>query len=231
MRKTATLLAILMLVATSAFAANALRISQVYGGGGGSSGAYLHDYVELFNSGPVAINLSGYSIQYGSATGSSFGSTTGNYLLLSGTIPACGYFLVETGTAGSAGGALPVVADQTAYTQLNLSASGGKVALMSVTTGGNLCSGSTLGGNFVDVVGYGSTTNCYETSPAGGTTSASAVVRAGDGMTDTDNNSTDFAVTGTNFVTIHNSQSALNGTCAATPATPSTWGTIKSIYR
>ena len=30
---------------------NDLRLSQVYGGGGGSTGYYLNDYVELFNAG------------------------------------------------------------------------------------------------------------------------------------------------------------------------------------
>ncbi len=48
--------------------ANDLRISQVFGGGGGA-GYYLYDYVELFNAGTSSISLDGYSLQYGSATG------------------------------------------------------------------------------------------------------------------------------------------------------------------
>ena len=44
-------------------------ISQVYGGGGGSTGTYLHDYVELHNVSGTTQSLTGYSVQYGSATG------------------------------------------------------------------------------------------------------------------------------------------------------------------
>jgi opacity protein-like surface antigen len=46
-------------------------ISQVYGGGGASTGspAYTNDYVELFNRGSSAADISGYSLQYGSAAG------------------------------------------------------------------------------------------------------------------------------------------------------------------
>ena len=44
---TAVLSLALITLASSAFAANAVRISQIYGGGGSSSAAYTTDYVEL----------------------------------------------------------------------------------------------------------------------------------------------------------------------------------------
>ena len=44
-------------------------ISQVYGGGGNDGGIYTYDFVELFNRGTTPVSLSGWSIQYTSATG------------------------------------------------------------------------------------------------------------------------------------------------------------------
>ena len=37
-----------------ALAANPLRISQVYGGGGNTGATYTHDYFEIFNSGSTS---------------------------------------------------------------------------------------------------------------------------------------------------------------------------------
>jgi hypothetical protein len=48
-------------------------------------------------------------------------------------------------------------------------------------------------------------------------------------MIDTDSNVADFAVV--NSPTPRNSASAPNGECIATPAAPSSWGAVKSIYR
>lgn len=51
-------------------------ISQVYPGGGSSSTTvtYKNDYVELHNISSVVQDISGFSLQYGSATGN-FGNT------------------------------------------------------------------------------------------------------------------------------------------------------------
>jgi len=43
-------------------------ISQIYGGGGNSGAAFQNDFVELFNPGTVSFDLTGWSIQYASAT-------------------------------------------------------------------------------------------------------------------------------------------------------------------
>lgn len=230
MKKIATTFALLALCATSAFAANPVRISQVYGGGGGSTGTYLHDYVELFNSSGVAVAIGGWSIQYGSATGTSFGSTSGNIAVLpaGATIAPCSYYLVQVGGAGSAGAALPVPADFVNAGGPSMSATTGKVALINNSTGANVCAGNTVGGIYVDVVGYG-TGNCFETAAAPGTTSTQANVRGGDGMLDTDVNSTNFALV-TNPVP-RNSASPANTACLATPASNGSWGKVKSLYR
>ena len=77
MKRLVTTLALLVVCAGTASAANQMRISQVYGGGGGTTGVYTRDFVELYNSGVTPVNIGGWTIQYGSATGA-WGSSTGN---------------------------------------------------------------------------------------------------------------------------------------------------------
>jgi hypothetical protein len=230
MKKLVTTLALLAICSTSAFAANSVRISQVYGGGGGSTGTYLFDYVELFNASGTAVNIGGWSIQYGSATGTSFGSSAGNMAVLpqGASIAPCSYYLVQVGGTGTGGVALPVTPDFINAGGPAMSATTGKVALINNAVGANVCAGNTTGGIYVDVVGYG-TGNCFETAAAPGTTSTQGDVRNGAGVTDTDNNSADFTLV-TNPVP-RNSQSPANTQCLATPATTGSWGHVKSLYR
>jgi hypothetical protein len=221
--------AALALVANAAFAANAVRISQVYGGGGGGTGTYLNDFVELFNSSGSPVNIGGWSIEYGSSTGTSFGSSSTNYYNLpAGTIiQPCSYLLVQTGAAGTAGVAIP--SPDLVTTNISMSATQGKVALVS-QLGANLpCAGNSVGGVYVDVVGYGSATVCYETAVAPTTTSTQSVIRGNGGLADTDNNANDFSLSLT--VVPRNSHTAPNATCVITPSMNSTWGRVKSIYR
>lgn len=113
--------------------ASHLVISQVYGGGGGTTATttytYNTDYIELYNPTSAAIDLTGLSLQYGSAAGN-FGASASNIKVLSGTVAAHGYYLVS-GNSGSVGGTLPT-ADATS--SLSLSATAGKVALVNGTT-------------------------------------------------------------------------------------------------
>jgi len=225
------------LAPSSVEASGSIRISQVYGGGGGSTGTYIYDYVELFNNSglSVVVPAGGWALMYGSATGTSFGSTATNAALIpAGTvIPACGYFLVQCGTAGSGGVALPVTPDLVT-TGPNISASTGKIALVNnQTIPGPLCSGNVMGlepSPIMDAVGWGPTANCYETTVFGtATTNTQAIVRNGGGTVDGDVNSTDFAiVTGP---TPRNSASPINATCAATPTHSDSWGRLKVLYR
>ena len=168
-------------------------ISQVYGANGN---VYASDYVELHNTGSVAVSLSGWSIQYASAQGT--GNFAGNGVTaLSGSIAPGGYYLVKLASATS-GTALPA-ADATG--SLNLAGAAGKVVLANVATGlacngGSVaCSAAQLA-QIEDLLGYG-TANFFEGSaaaPAGST--SLAVFRGGNGCTDTNNNAADFA-TGT----------------------------------
>jgi hypothetical protein len=66
----------LFLLTPIAFAQSGLVISQIYGGGGNTGAPYTNDFVELYNPTSAAISLSGYSIQYASATGTSWSNTT-----------------------------------------------------------------------------------------------------------------------------------------------------------
>ena len=60
-------------------------ISQAYGGGGGSTGTYLNDYVELKNISSSPQSLAGLSLMYGSATGQFASTATNVYALTGGT--------------------------------------------------------------------------------------------------------------------------------------------------
>jgi hypothetical protein len=161
---------------------NHLVISQVYGAGGNSGATYNRDYIELFNPTNTAISLSGYSVQYGSATGTTWQATN-----LTGSVAAGGYFLVY-GASGSVGVAPPA---GDVIGTMNLSGTTGKVALVSSTT---LLSGACpTGGNIVDLVGYGSAPNCKEGATSAPTPSiTNAIFRNNNGCTDTDNNGADF---------------------------------------
>src|SRR5207248_5577368 len=46
----------------------------------------------------------------------------------------------------------------------------------------------------IDFVGFGIAANCSETTPTANLSNTTAALRAGNGCTDTDNNSADFAV-------------------------------------
>ena len=186
-----------------------IRISQVYGGGGLSNAVYKNDYVELFNPTNSVVSLSGLSIQYGSASG----TTWGNRLNLSGSIQPFSYYLVQLNSGGTNGADLPTP-DITST--IDMSGTNGKVALVNSTTA--LSGACPLGGTVLDFVGYGSA-NCKEgtaTVPALSVTTAA--LRNSAGCVDEDDNSTDFTV-GTPAP--RNSSTAPNS-CASNPTVTST---------
>lgn len=179
----------LALLGAAAPAGAAVQISQIYGGGGNSGGLFNADYVELRNTGSTAVSLQGWSLQYASATGSTW---SGSQLTqLSGNIPANGYFLIKLATgANTAQPALPAP-DITGTTAM--SATAGKVALVNNTvalTGTCPLTNAAV----VDFVGFGSTANCSEgNSPTAAPSNSTAVLRALDGCTDTNVNGSDFS--------------------------------------
>jgi hypothetical protein len=213
MKKLYTLV-LLVLVALTSQAQ--VVISQVYGGGGNSGATLNKDFVELFNKSTTAVDISGWSIQYQSAT-----NNTAVWFV--NTIPASTiiqpgkYFLIAFGTAGANGAALPTPDfDYTTGTPapLQLSATSGRVALVNNATA--LAIGCNTGNsNIIDLIGYGSTTICFEgTAPATGLSAVLAAIRLNGGCNDNNQNSTDFS-TGTPAP--RNSSTAAN-TCSTSPS-------------
>ncbi|MEO7494418.1 MAG: lamin tail domain-containing protein, partial [Massilia sp.] len=157
-------------------------ISQVYGAGGNAGASYNRDFIELFNRSGVAQSLTGMSVQYQSATGTTWQATA----LPNVTLQPGQYFLV-TGASGGAVGADVGTADQTG--SLNLSGTTGKVALASQAAAMTVADG---GGKIVDLVGFG-TANLFETTVAPAPSNTTSIKRGGQGCVDTDNNGADFA--------------------------------------
>jgi hypothetical protein len=169
-----------------------ILISQVYGAGGNSGAIYNVDYVELYNPGGVDKDLAGWSIQYASNTGSSWSVQS-----LTGTIKAGKYFLVSLASGGAVGSGIPtpdLTGAASGASAVNLSGSNGKVALANTTT--PFSTSQPTGA--VDFVGYG-TANAFEGSAAApALTTTAALFRAGNGATDSNNNSTDFTAAAPN---------------------------------
>jgi len=166
-------------------------ISQVYGGGGNSGAPYTNDFIELFNRGMTTVNITGWSVQYASATGT--GNFGGNAVtVINGSLAPGQYYLVQL-AGGTNGVALP---SPDAIGTVNMSGSSGKVIVsnqsagLACNGGSTPCSSGDLAA-IVDLVGYG-TANFYEGSPAPGLSNSTADFRTGDGCTDSDNNSVDF---------------------------------------
>lgn len=164
-------------------------ISQVYGGGGNSGATYSNDFVELYNPTSVDFDLTGWSLQYTSATGNGWEFTRQP---LGGTIAPGQYYLIALGSGGAVGLPLPAA---NITSDINISGTSGKLALVSnfEPLEGNCPIGDA---DIQDFVGYGSA-DCSETTNAvSPSNSATSLFRKDDGATDTDNNSADF-VTGT----------------------------------
>ncbi len=167
-------------------------INEAYLSGGSAGAAYTNKFVELYNPTDADVSLDGLSLQYRSATGSA--AFTG-VAALTGEIPAGGYYLVQGGSNGTNGQALPT-AD--AVTTLNPSGTNGTLALVEGVSAVTLTPGSVAGADgVVDVLGYG-TSNTFETAAATPPTNNSDVksLNRTDGV-DTDDNSADFTLSAT----------------------------------
>lgn len=165
-----------------------LVISQVYGAGGNSGAIYNRDYVELFNPTNAPISLNGYTLQYASATGTTWTNSSNNYLPNVYIQPGK-YFLIQTTLTGSNGSPLPVP-DFTYVTAMDMSGSNGKVALVNSTV--TLSGANPTATSITDLVGFGNA-NGYEGSAAApGTGVTTSAVRKLNGRQDMNNNANDF---------------------------------------
>lgn len=164
-----------------------LVISQLYGGGGNSGATFTNDYVEIYNPTGISFNLAGWSLQYASAAGTSWT----NKQPLGGTIAPGEYFLVALASGGANGAPLPVSANISG--DINMSATTGKIALVSnsISLSGSCPNG--IDPDIVDFVGYGSSASCFEggaRAPAPSNTNA--LFRKLNGVQDTNQNGDDF---------------------------------------
>ncbi len=207
---------------TESLLSTTLVISQAYGGGGGATGTYLNDYIELKNISATPQSTAGLSLMYGSATGQ-FGSSAGNiFALPTATIQPGAYYLIQLSSPGSAGSPLPVAPDASS-TNLTMAATNGKVALtngLAPNSCGATATPCTLPNTqIIDVVAYGSANNAEGGAPTNGGASLTSVqgnVRKGNGCTETDNNNADFDIITTPVP--RNSASPVN-VCGAAPIT------------
>lgn len=178
------LLAIGLMSCWSAAVSTTVVISQVYGGGGNSGAPWRNDFIELYNLGTTAVDLTGWSVQWTSATGTSWSVTS-----LSGSIQPGQYYLIQE--AAGSGTTMPLLPTPDATGTFGMGGTSGKIALSNSTTA--LTGACPSGAAVIDFVGYGTTPNCYE--GAGRTPAPSntlSVLRKNGGCTETDNNNTDF---------------------------------------
>ncbi|GAA1367862.1 lamin tail domain-containing protein [Catellatospora chokoriensis] len=160
-------------------------ISQVYGGGGNVGATYTNDYIELFNRGDAAVDVTGWSVQYASVGGSSWRTTPLAGVVLPGT-----YYLV--GQAAGAGGTKPLPTPN-ATDVIPMSSTAGKVALVTSLAALTCDTGCAALAEVRDFVGYGTAASSYEGAGRAPTLSnTTAALRDDAGASDTDDSSADF---------------------------------------
>lgn len=165
-----------------------LVLSQIFGGDSTGDGVYSNDWVELHNTSNQPVTLGGYSLQYASASGTSWIKV----ILPDAGVRAGGYFLVQIGKAD---GGNPVPADFSSSV-FNMSPEKGKIALVGSTA--TLPVGACPNTTVVDFIGYGAA-NCAESQDGGTAPTMSAVKtleRRNNGCLDTDSNKDDFVLRG-----------------------------------
>src|SRR3954470_9581751 len=93
-----TWLAVPTLAFAGASAGAPVVINEVYGGGGNAGATLKQDFIELYNRSGSPVNLAGWTVQYASATGTSWATTA-----LTGTLPPGGSYVVREsqGTGGT----------------------------------------------------------------------------------------------------------------------------------
>lgn len=151
---------------------------------------YNRNFVELFNRSHVPVSLDGLSVQTGGVA-TNFGS--GRVALPNVSIVPGGHFLIAFGVEGTRGIDLPA-ADLDASTTLVGVPAWGKIAIarsqdaLDCGAANNRCAAEKV----VDMLGWGASD--YEGSPFKGALRPQALLRAGDGCTDTNNNAADFSL-------------------------------------
>ena len=161
-------------------------LNEVFGGGGNSGATLRNDFIELANRASADQDLSGWSVQYISASPGA--TTTWQVTPLTGSIVAGQDYLI--GEAAGSGGTTDLPPAQVTGT-INMSGSSGTVALvngaapLTCKTAADCAADPSI----VDLVGYGSAV-VREGTPAPGQTSVLSDQRTS--APDTDDNGVDF---------------------------------------
>ena len=172
-------------------AGDAVVINEVYANGGSAGASYKTKFVELYNPTDKDINVSGWSLQYRTAAGTS--AFSGVIPLGDHHIEPLGTFLVSGGSNGANGLDLP--AADVAGASANPAGGGGTFALSKSTTALTGVPSAVLAdSNVVDLVGYGSSTTFEGAAAASGNSVALSLSRAAGA--DTDQSGTNFTASG-----------------------------------
>jgi uncharacterized protein (TIGR03437 family) len=157
-------------------------ISQVYGGGENAGATLTNDFIELFNRGNAPVNITDWTIQHASASGSTWDATPLSRVILPGQ-----YYLIQDGM-GQSGGTVPLPTPDL-IDPVGFNATSAKVALVSGLP--LLDDSAPSDSRIVDFVGYGTATFA-EGAPAPKLSNTTAAIRAGGGCVDTNDNGSDF---------------------------------------
>lgn len=153
-------------------------ITEVYGGGGNSGATYTNDYIELYNRTSSDVNITGWSLQYYSSTGTS----PNTFVFPSNSvIPAATHYLIECASSGSVGSSLSHP-DQSCG--INLSGTSGKVILYNTNTLQNISDLASILDNssFVDYLPYGtSAVPVWGSAMSSNLSSTTSATRSGGG--------------------------------------------------
>lgn len=217
-----------VLPATAAVSTDApVVISEVYGGGGNNGAVLNRDFIELLNTSDVAVDLDGWSVQYASASGTSWQVTPlGDISLEAGAHLLVGQaFGTNTGLPGfeaDVDGSIP------------MQASNAKVALVDSITALAAGTGVAALPQVIDYVGYGSA-NDFAVAPAPATSVTQSASRDAAG-TNTGNNSADFALgaptptsSGTGTTPTPEPTTTTSPSPSPSPSQPTTPGTVVPI--
>ena len=180
-------------------------ISQVYGGGGNSGATFTNDFIELFNRGTSPQDLTGWSVQYSSATGTSwFVTRLPNFTLQPGK-----YFLIQQAAGSNNIAALPTpdlnaltcgctyntaATPAVITTGIAMSGTNGKVILVNSTVAETTA--NPTGSQIIDKMGFGTADGYEGTTAVAALTNSTAAIRLNGGCKDDNLNNSDFS-TGT----------------------------------
>lgn len=165
--------------AVGVYSQPSILITQVYGGGGNSGATYKSDFIELYNTTNLDLNIGGYCLYYSAATSS---ATNLKYEIPANSIiKANSYFLVKGSDGTGTQPAWNITFDATCT--LNMSGSAGKVILLKSNAAFTLSTPPTIDEiinnvDFMDYVPFGTTAiPIWGSAMASNTTSTTSAKR------------------------------------------------------